>query len=73
MDIPLIILISFVAGLEGSIDIKHKTFIGFISDRFLPKQVSSWIFGVSSWMFGGTILVLAIYLSIRVYILLKKK
>jgi hypothetical protein len=89
MDIPLIILISLVAGLEGSIDIKHKTFnfktffktflsigiflsiIAFISDRFLPK--TSWIFGISSWIFGGTILVLAIYLTIRAFIQLKKK
>jgi hypothetical protein len=86
MDIPLIILMALVVGLEGSIDIKHKTFnfktffktflsvgiflsiIAFISDRFLPKQVSSWIFGESSWIFGGTILVLAIYITIRAFI-----
>lgn len=84
MDIPLIIFISLVAGFKGSIDIKQKTFdfktffktflsvgiflsiIAFISDRYLPKRQVSWIFGV-------TILVLAIYLTIRAFIQLKKK
>jgi hypothetical protein len=84
MDLPSIILISLVLGLKRNIDIKQRKLnfksllkeffsigilllvFAFIMDRYLPKREVSWIF-------VGIILLVAIYLTIRTFIQLKKK